>query len=82
MTATTRSWSSISHLDQMGDEGCDVLPVLGCVLDHTQFERAEQFERQTILEGFLAKEHITLEEVRRIVSFGVPTTVSSISSCS
>ena len=42
-----------------------MLPVLGCVLDHTQFERAEQFERQTILEGFLAKEHITLEEVLR-----------------
>ena len=56
--------------DEVGDEVSDILSVLGCVLDDTEFEGAEKVQRQSILEGLVAKEHVSLQEVASDGVFG------------
>jgi hypothetical protein len=64
----------------VGDEVSNEISVFLCVLDDTKFEGAEQIERQPVLEGFLAEQNVSLEELRAIGSLGVPITVNSSSS--
>ena len=53
----------VGKADEVGDEVGNVLPVLGGVLDDTEFEGAVEVQRQAVLERLFTEQHVTLQEV-------------------
>ena len=53
----------VGQADEVGDEVGNVLPVLGGVLDDTEFEGAVEVQRQAVLERLFTEQHVTLQEV-------------------
>ena len=53
----------IRKADEVRDEVSDEFAVFRCVLDDTEFKRAVKIESESVLQGLVAKQHVSLEEV-------------------
>ena len=53
----------VRKADEVRDEVSDEFAVFRCVLDDTELKRAVKVESESVLQGLVAKEHVSLEEV-------------------